>query len=233
MQQATEQADGQATGQQRIPIFPLNVVVFPGMALPLHIFEPRYQLMTRHCLEGDRTFGVCLISTGQEVGTPADPHLVGTTCEIVASVPLGDGRWNLNTVGRRRFRIRKLLLDQPFAEAEVEFLPDEAADAPGPLSAQVKKGVEDYIIAILSANGLEYQELDLPEEPLQLSYLVGAVLQGDPAERQALLEMQSVQERLERELELLKAGTERARKVGQEQTQAHRLRVDPSQVCLN
>src|ERR1051326_9156372 len=58
---------------RRIPIFPLHVVLFPGMPLPLHVFEARYQEMMAECLQGDRTFGVCLIRSGQEVGGPAEP----------------------------------------------------------------------------------------------------------------------------------------------------------------
>src|SRR5262249_39608867 len=77
---------------RRVPLFPLNVVLFPGMPLPLHVFEPRYQEMVQACMESDRTFGVCLIRSGQEVGGPADPHPVGTTCEILEASSLGEGR---------------------------------------------------------------------------------------------------------------------------------------------
>lgn len=219
---------------QRIPIFPLNVVVFPGMALPLHIFEPRYQLMTRRCLDGDRTFGVCLIRSGLEVGASAEPYPVGTTCEIVASEPLGDGRWNLHTVGRRRFRILELFQDEPYLQADVEFLapetvPEELADLP----ERVRAATEGYVRAILSANGLAYRDLELPQDPLQLSYLVGAVLQGDPRERQELLEIDEVGARLEREAVLLEQETARVRERGRQPLTARPLQPDPSSVSLN
>src|SRR4051794_27122666 len=99
---------------RRIPLFPLNVVLFPGMPLPLHIFEPRYQEMIRHCLQGDLLFGVCLIRSGVEVGGEAEPHSVGTTCETLSVTPLGEGRMSLATVGRDRFRILRLHHDQPY-----------------------------------------------------------------------------------------------------------------------
>src|SRR4051794_30925127 len=82
---------------RRIPLFPLGTVLFPGMPLPLHVFEPRYQELVRGCLEGDRTFGGCLIRSGQEVGGPADPYPVGTTCEILQVDRLDGGRLRLAT----------------------------------------------------------------------------------------------------------------------------------------
>src|SRR5687768_13022946 len=109
---------------RRIPIFPLNVVLFPGMLLPLHIFEPRYRQMIRECLESDRTFGVCLIRSGQEVGGPAAPYTTGTTCEIVSVAHLDEGRMNLVTVGGQRFEIRRLFSERPYLEAEIEILPE-------------------------------------------------------------------------------------------------------------
>src|SRR2546428_795565 len=66
-----------------LPLFPLHVVLFPGLPLPLHIFEPRYRLMVGRCLEASSAFGVVLIRAGREVGEPATPYSVGTTAPIV------------------------------------------------------------------------------------------------------------------------------------------------------
>ena len=66
-----------------LPIFPLGTVLFPGMPLPLHIFEERYKRMIGRCLDGDRAFGVTLLKSGREVGGPAIPHEVGTIARIV------------------------------------------------------------------------------------------------------------------------------------------------------
>src|SRR5205814_5524803 len=84
-------------------LFPLNTVLFPGMPLPLHIFEERYKLMIGRCLEEERPFGVVLIQSGPEVGGTAVPHRVGTTAHIAAVRRLDDGRMNLIAIGQERF----------------------------------------------------------------------------------------------------------------------------------
>src|SRR4029450_7854046 len=95
-------------------LFPLNTVLFPGMPLPLHVFEERYKLMVGRCLEEERPFGVVLIRTGQEGGGPAVPHRVGTTAEIATAKHLDDGRMNLLVVGQERVRIRELVRQEPY-----------------------------------------------------------------------------------------------------------------------
>src|SRR5579862_7241848 len=173
---------------RRIPLFPLNVVLFPGMPLPLHVFEPRYQVLVRHCLEGDRTFGVCLIRSGPEVGGDAEPFEIGTTCEILETNPVGEGRMQLLTIGRERFRIHRLYRgDQPYLEGEVEELteePGELRDLPG----RVRDTVAEYIAGLLALQGEREREFTLPADPVLLSYVVGAVLQIEPARLQQLLE---------------------------------------------
>src|SRR4051812_43593478 len=87
-----------------LPMFPLNAVVFPGMALPLHVFEPRYRALTRHCLDTDRRFGSVLIERGSEVGGGDVRFDVGTCVRIVEADELPDGRWVLVAVGVERLR---------------------------------------------------------------------------------------------------------------------------------
>ena len=103
-----------------IPIFPLQTVLFPGMLLPLHIFEERYRQMVRDCMDGDDTFGVTLIRSGSEVGAPAVPHEIGTLARIVRLDPLEDGRFFLVALGEERFRIRELRTERPYLQASVE-----------------------------------------------------------------------------------------------------------------
>lgn len=83
----------------KLPLFPLNTVLFPGMALRLHIFEPRYRLMVADCLANGGLFGVVLIRSGREVGEPAVPHSVGTTAHISGAERLPDGRLNIEVFG--------------------------------------------------------------------------------------------------------------------------------------
>src|ERR1044072_6859828 len=93
-----------------LPLFPLNVVLFPGMPLPLHIFEPRYRLLVQRCLDGghfpvERAFGVTLLAEGSEGMANTVPVEVGCTAKITHAAPLPDGRFNLQTTGGRRFRV--------------------------------------------------------------------------------------------------------------------------------
>src|SRR4051812_43493059 len=90
---------------EELPLFPLNTVLFPGMPLPLHIFESRYREMITVCSRDERPFGVVLIREGQEVGEPAEPFTVGTMARIVGVDRLPDGRMNIVTVGTQRFRL--------------------------------------------------------------------------------------------------------------------------------
>lgn len=219
---------------QRIPLFPLHVVLFPGMVLPLHIFEPRYREMVARCRQQEELFGVCLIHRGLEVGGAADYHDVGTTCEIVGCSELADGRLHLMTVGRQRFRVVRRIAERAYAEADVELLPEPDAGIVGDLGARVRDAARAYLTTLLTLAGHESPEVNLPEEPLLLSNLVGAFLQVPAAVRQGLLEMDLLDERLARELALLEEETGRgARLLQQRQHAARPLRVDPGTVSLN
>ena len=93
------------TGLNTLPLCPLNLVLFPGMDLPLHIFEERYKDMIRECINNDSPFGVVLIKEGLEVGEPAEPERIGTSTRILRSEVLDQGRLNIMTKGDRRFEI--------------------------------------------------------------------------------------------------------------------------------
>ena len=94
-----------AAQNDSIALFPLNIVLFPGGALPLRIFETRYVDMVRRCMRGSQAFGVALIREGNEVG-PAETFDVGTLAKIVDFHQLSDGLLGLSCVGEQRFRIR-------------------------------------------------------------------------------------------------------------------------------
>ena len=192
--------------QQEVPLFPLNVVLFPGMELPLHIFEERYKLMIRQCLEGDRTFGVVLINSGSEVGEPAVPFSVGTLAHIEGVEPLPDGRMNLRTKGQRRFRIHQIVQQHPYLRGVVEILSEDREGQPvrPNLVDEVREMTGAYLKAVIALRGGWLREIPLPQESQALSYFVaGSLIVANPL-RQELLEMVSVQERLERELSILR-----------------------------
>src|SRR5690348_5066740 len=101
-----------------VPLFPLNVVLFPGMALPLHIFEPRYRKLTADCLADQAPFGVVLAMPEGEFGQEV-PARVGTLARIVDYEQLPDGCYNILTVGTRRFEIVELRREKKYSTALV------------------------------------------------------------------------------------------------------------------
>jgi Lon protease-like protein len=121
----------------RIPIFPLNTVLFPGGLLPLRVFEARYMDMTRDCLKREEPFGVCLIREGSEVGGPAVPETVGCLAEILEWDMQQLGVLNLKTRGSQRFRIlSRETGKQGLISAEVQLIPaDEERAIPEELAA--------------------------------------------------------------------------------------------------
>lgn len=123
-----------------LAMFPLSTVLFPGAGLPLHVFEDRYRTLMADCLDGDREFGVVLISRGSEVGGGDQRVDVGTVARIVQLAELDDGRLVVMARGVRRMRVDLWLDDQPYPRATVEDLPmapgaSDPADDEAPLAA--------------------------------------------------------------------------------------------------
>lgn len=196
----------EATETIELALFPLNTVLFPGQLLPLHIFEDRYRLMVRRCLAEELPFGVVLIKRGQEVGADAEPHSIGTLARIVESTHLPNGTMNIITVGIERFRIRRLIHDQPYLRGEVETLPLEAPeDSPALdiLAQGVRERVSLYIKLIAEAAGLELKIDEMPDLPQQIGYLAAITMQIDNREKQDLLASRSPAAVLNRALTLL------------------------------
>jgi ATP-dependent Lon protease len=190
-----------------LPLFPLNVVLFPGMALPLHIFEPRYRLMVRRCLEADRTFGVALLVAGEEGQPDTLPALAGCTAEILEATPFPDGRMNLQTIGRRRFRVLEMRREDEYLIGLVEWL-DDALSTPraGEQAVQVLHWLRRYLTALTQEAGLPdvaLEELDIPEDPYALSMWIAALLALSNPQKQVLLELTTTEARLEAELAFL------------------------------
>src|SRR5919201_7035659 len=109
-----------------LPLFPLGTVLYPGMVLPLHIFEERYRRLVRDLLEGPapRTFGVIAIRHGRETGGNGVTSLyeIGCTAIIREVTPRSDGRYNLTTVGGDRFRLLSQDRSLPYLRGSVELL---------------------------------------------------------------------------------------------------------------
>jgi uncharacterized protein len=189
-----------------MPLFPLNTVLFPGQVLPLHIFEDRYRLMIRQCLAETKPFGVVLIRRGREVGETAEPYMVGTVAHIKESTHLPDGTMNIVSVGTERFRIHRLIHDQPYLRGEVEIIPMiESADAETitTLARRVRHLVVRYIELIAEAAGLRIKVDTVPDTPQKVGYLAGIAMQIDNKEKQGLLDSATLSDILLAEITLL------------------------------
>jgi uncharacterized protein len=199
---------------RRLPLFPLGMVLFPGLVLPLHVFEERYRLLVRELLalpEDERRFGVVAIREGREVGADGVSALyeVGCVAQVRRVEPYEDGRFDLVTTGSERFRLEALDAQGPYLVGEVELLADGLGEAPEAplLDAAVRKAFAGYIAALSQASGEEIELPDLPDDPMVLGYLVAATTALDLDERQRLLELPDGAARLRAELAVLRRET--------------------------
>ena len=195
----------------RLPLFPLGSVLFPGLVLPLHVFEERYRLLVRELLERpepERRFGVIAIRQGREVGADGVSalHDVGCVARLRRVEPYADGRFDIVTTGTARFRLDALDDSTPYLTGEVELLPDGMGPAPEAplLDRAVRAAFGAYLVALAQASGEELEEPELPDDLLVLGYLVAATTALDLAERQQLLEIPDGTARLRAELSLLR-----------------------------
>jgi Lon protease-like protein len=172
----------------KLPLFPLNTVLFPGVPITLHIFEERYRLMIARCLEQSGPFGVVLIRKGTEVDPDAIPYTVGTTAQIGDSMRLEDGRYYLTAVGQRRFRIQYLAQRQPYLLGSVSYLPEEASAAVVEPANQLRALYTRYWAALGAATGHRRPPEALPEEVVDLTYWMAQRLQVDNEHKQRWLE---------------------------------------------
>ncbi|WP_337059675.1 LON peptidase substrate-binding domain-containing protein [Kineococcus sp. G2] len=201
---------------QRLPLFPLGSVLFPGLVLPLNVFEPRYRRLVQDLVaeerDGLKGFGVVAIRSGHEVGEGRahDLHEVGCVALLREVTELDDGRYELVTVGATRFRLLGLDEDAgtPYPTGLVEPYGDDEDDEDAPVPADVAA-----LAAAVERRFGEYREQlgiggsTAPTDPSVLSYLVAAAAVLPLAERQRLLEAHDTRARLREELALLKKET--------------------------
>ena len=188
-----------------IPLFPLNAVLFPHALMALHIFEERYRTMMRDCREQGTTFGVIAIREGREVGAGARPYSVGTLAQLRDVEELPDGRYDIELVGASRFRVDAFSRRRQYLTGEVSYLEDAAVTPAGQaLAARVTDAYRDYMEAMRAMTKDAAAPAELHEEPELLSYLVAAALQVPVADRQRLLELDSVDARLRACLTMLR-----------------------------
>jgi ATP-dependent Lon protease len=180
----------------RLPVFPLAVVLFPGTALPLHIFEPRYRQMLADCLAADRRFGITPTGAAQE---GPDAGAIGCTAEVRVNQELPDGRSNIMVMGGDRFVVRALLDEPlPYHVASVEPFDDDPATTPtAEAEAGLRAAFARYSALLRELADVQPETPDLPEDTRALSFQVAAALEIDVAIKQRLLAERSTSRRVE------------------------------------
>lgn len=197
-----------------LPLFPLGTVLFPGALLPLHIFEPRYRLLIRRCIERQRPFGIVLIRNGTEVGGSAEPYEIGTEAKIVAESPLPNGRSYIVTRGGRRFAVESLIADaEPYLIGRVRYLDEPDGDGAVDNASVAREALGAYLLAVVAVTEDSRGERALADElrdapPSDLAYRIAGSLAVDAPQQQALLELETTSARLEAETRILNRETE-------------------------
>lgn len=220
----------------RLPLFPLNTVLFPGLVLPLNVFEERYRAMMRELLKTSedepRRFAVVAIRDGHEVAPSApglpdptavpdrgsaagfgtDPlrafHKVGCVADAATIRERADGTFEVLATGTTRVRLLSVDASGPYLTAELEPVPEEPGDGAGALAEGVLRAFRQYQKRLAGARERSLATgADLPDEPGVVSYLVAAAMVLDTPTRQRLLQAPDTASRLRDELKLLRTET--------------------------
>lgn len=186
---------------QTLPMFPLNAVLFPGVTLPLHVFEDRYRALVEHLVTLDdpaeRVFGSVAIREGYEVGDHGAQSLFRVGCRLqlseVEAQP--DGSYEIVAVGLDRIQLEALDGSGPFPVGEVRELPEPAVVVPAHVVERARATFSAYRIALTDFRSDPY-EGTLPRDPEYLSWTLAACAPLPMAERQSLLEAADAEERL-------------------------------------
>uniref|UniRef100_A0A7N1A4V1 Lon N-terminal domain-containing protein n=1 Tax=Kalanchoe fedtschenkoi TaxID=63787 RepID=A0A7N1A4V1_KALFE len=191
-----------------LPLFPLQLVLFPGAILPLQIFEFRYRMMMHTLLQTDLRFGVIYADAATGAAE------VGCVGEVVKHEKLADDRFFLICKGQERFRVVNIVRTKPYLVAQVTWLEDKpssdanSAEDLEALAAEVESYMKDVIRLSNRLNGKpekpEATDLRRNMFPTPFSFFVGSTFEGAPREQQALLELEDTAARLKREKETLR-----------------------------
>lgn len=187
-----------------IPIFPLpNVVLFPNVFLPLHIFEPRYRAMVKDALVSDRIIGMVLLRPGFESHYAGRPPVYPIGCAglITHSEPLQDGRFNIVLRGLEKFRMTGEETGQPYRVAQVEALAETVTDNDKAQMHQHRRRLEHLLAAAMEHRTDSKLSPNVPDDDLVNA--LAQYLALEPIERQALLECNGVLSRCGALIELL------------------------------
>jgi len=194
---------------RELPLFPLPVVLFPGMPMPLHIFEPRYRKLLADIRAGDSLFGLSYFdSDASEKEIPPVGH-IGCVAEVTEAQAMPDGRSNILAVGVIRYRVEAYVeSDEPYVIARIDTFEDDEEEDEGRLS-EMSSDVSGMFMRVAQAiRTINDERGSLPDisdiEPQKLSFLVGAAMELEGELKQELLELRSTSERLRRLRDMLK-----------------------------
>lgn len=194
-------------GITHLPVFPLPVVLFPGVPLPLHIFEPKYRQMLDDIRVTNNLFGLSYFDSSTAIeDRPAVGH-VGCAAEVSESQMLPDGRSNILSIGLIRYRVEDYLeSDSPYLRARLSFFEDDAEDESA-LREKSREVAQNFSRIARAVRTINDERTNLPDisdtEPQRLSFLVSAALEIEPDVKQELLELCSTSERLKRLRDML------------------------------
>ena len=184
-------------------MFPLNTVLFPGVRMPLHVFEDRYRALVHHLLtisdKSLRVFGIVAIREGFEVGSHGSQsvHRIGCVAQMTSVEPHPDGRFDIEVVGRRRLQLNGMDTSGRYLVGDVDLLHEGRATAlDAEEAARTLATFESYRQQLSELRGAEVLDGDLPEDPEYLSYSLAATCLLTLRERQGLLETETARERL-------------------------------------
>ncbi len=203
-------------------MFPLGTVLYPGIALPLVIFEDRYRAMMRDLLrlpEPERRFGVVAIREGYEVAGAGSArsggsrrvsgrqssYRLGCEAQLLGADRQPDGGYQIETVGARRFRVEDVHTDGDYLTADVVMLGEPVGAAAATEATRALHLFKAYRRVVSVHRGGDVMAGELPSDPLELSYALASTVPLTVGERQALLEVPAADERLRRVAELLRA----------------------------
>lgn len=197
-----------------LPLFPLNTVLFPGVVMPLHIFEDRYRSLMRDLIalpaNHDREFGVVAIKTGYEVGERGVHTIqrVGCAALVTQITANDDGTFEIVVVGRRRFVVEDVDPTDDYLKAAVEWLGDPRGGSPDEISRAAETARDLFAIyrdTMSELRGDDVLDGETPTDPVDLSYTLAAAMVLGMADRQALLECADVTTRLRMGVRFLRA----------------------------
>lgn len=186
-----------------VPLFPLNAVIFPGVTLPLQIFEQRYRDMVAHLTAipdpAQRVFAIVAIREGYEVGSHEARSLyrVGTLMQVTAADQHADGRYSLECVGRSRIRVEGIDPDGAFVIADIAELTEAADGDAAAQAARTLGAFETYWSTLSEIQGVEIVPGQMPRDPELLSYALAATAVLSLRQRQTLLEATATSQRLQ------------------------------------